>query len=127
MKRRKLLVGILSSLLIVLFMAGICYAQGQAKETNTPGKQTLETIKGRIDYNERMGGYFIKGVEPGGELFIANKDTKILKKLKESGKTAMIEGHYGKGGAEYFIIEKINGKKYAAAKAMSKKSGVKGI
>ncbi|MEN6624143.1 MAG: hypothetical protein ABFD50_21675, partial [Smithella sp.] len=107
-------------------MTAVCIAQGQAKAQKTPDRQALETIKGTINYNERMGGYFIKGVEPGGELFIVNQDVKTLKRIKESNNIVTFEGHYGKGGAEYFIIEKIDGKKYSAAKANSKKTKTKG-
>lgn len=129
MNRKKLLVGgVLSSLLIFLLMAGVCFAQGQAKTQNGPDKQkqTLETIKGTIDYNERLGGYFIRGVEPGGEFFIVNQNAKVLKTLKKSGKAVIIEGRTREGGAEYFIIEKIDGKKYSAAKTTSKKPAPKG-
>jgi len=34
----------------------------------------------------------------------------------------MIEGHADKIGADYFIIEKIDGKKYSAAKTTRKKA-----
>ncbi len=120
MRRKEMLSGVVLSMLFFLLMTGVCIAQGQTNAQNLPGKQEMETIKGTINFNERMGGFFIKGIEPGGEYFIVNQDAKILKKLKKSGKAVVIEGHVGEGGAEYFVIEKINGKKYPAAKTTSK-------
>jgi hypothetical protein len=113
MKKEKLLVFVVASLVVVALMAGTGFAQGQA---GASGKEPLETIKGTIDYNERLGGYFIRGVEPGGEFFIVNQNAAVLKKLKESGKTVTIEGRTAKTGAEYFAIEKIDGKKYSAGR-----------
>lgn len=126
MKKEKLLVLIVSSLLVLVLMAGTGFAQGQAKTATTPAakpaKPETETLKGTIDFNERLGGYFIRGQEPGGEFFIVNQNAAVLKKLKESGKTVTIEGRTSDKGAEYFIVEKIDGKKYSAKKATKKKA-----
>jgi hypothetical protein len=108
-----------AGLLLLLLLAGAGYAQGQAttgpKATETA---SLETVKGTIDYNERLGGYFIRGEEPGGEFFIVNQNPKILKKLKDNGKSVKIEGRtVTEKGAEYFRIEKIDGKKYTGRSA----------
>jgi len=113
MKREELLVFVVFSLLMLALMAGTGFAQGQAKEQGAAAKPPLESLKGTIDYNERLGGYFIRGVEPGGEFFIVNQNPKVLKKLKESGKTVTIQGRTEKQGAEYFSIQKIDGKKYS--------------
>jgi hypothetical protein len=39
-----------------------------------------------------------------------------LEPLKENGKTVTIQGYTTNQGAEYFFIEKIDGKKYTGAK-----------
>ena len=122
MKKEKLLVLVVSSLLLVLvLMAGVGFAQGQS-QAPAPAKVAREFIKGTIDFNERLGGYFIRGQEPGGEFFIVNQNAAVLKKLKESGKTVTIEGRTSDRGAEYFVVEKIDGKKYSAKKATKKKA-----
>ncbi len=125
MKKEKLLVLVVASLAMLALVAGTGFAQGQAKEQGAAAKPPLETLKGTIDYNERLGGYFIRGVEPGGEFFIVNQNAKVLKKLKESGNTVTIEGRTDKTGAEYFIIEKIDGKKYSAGKKTQAKPAAK--
>jgi hypothetical protein len=122
-KRFILLVAV--TMLNLALAAGSGFAQGQAKTPASPAKPAAETLKGTVDYNERLGGYFIRGEEPGGEFFIVNQNPKVLKKLKESGKTVTIEGHTTKSGAEYFFIEKIDGKKYSAAKDPQKKPTAK--
>ncbi len=99
---------------VQLFGSGV-YGQKRARaETEL---QTIETRQGTIDYMERLGGYFIRGQNPGGEFFIVNQNPKVLKALKESGKTVTIEGYTTNQGAEYFFIQKIDGKKYTAAKS----------
>jgi hypothetical protein len=98
-------------------------AQGSATQGGaTPAqekqnKPAIETIKGTIDYMAQLGGYFIRGEDPGGELFIVNQNPKTLKPLKESGKSVTIQGYTTSQGAEYFFITKIDGKEYKAAKA----------
>jgi hypothetical protein len=75
-----------------------------------------ETMQGTIDYMENLGGYFIRGENPGGEYFIVNQNPKVLKALKESKKTVTLQGYTTNQGAEYFFIQKIDGKKYTGAK-----------
>jgi hypothetical protein len=116
MKNKKWIV-LAVNILTIAILLGHVYAQGSAK---TSDKAPLETIKGTIDYNERLGGYFIRGMEPGGEFFIVNQSAPVLNKLKESGKTVTIEGRTASTGAEYFVIEKIDGKKYTVKKAGAK-------
>lgn len=113
---------VLSVLFALVVVAGPCLAQGQAKAPSAAEKPETETLKGTIDYMERLGGYFIRGVEPGGEFFIVNQNPAVLKKLKESGKTVTIQGYTTKTGAEYFFIQKIDGKKYSAPKPAAKKA-----
>jgi|WetSurMetagenome_2_1015567.scaffolds.fasta_scaffold270511_1 hypothetical protein len=121
MKQERLVLVIISSLIALTLLSGIGLAQGQPKAPAAgPAMAGMETIKGTIDFNERLGGYFIRGEQPGGEFFITNQNAKVLKKLKQSGKTVTIEGRASEKGAEYFAIEKIDGKKYSAAKAAAK-------
>ncbi len=105
-------------LLVPALMAGAGASQGPApqiaaKQTKAPS----ETIQGTIDFMERLGGYFIRGQNPGGEFFIVNQNRKVLKALKESGKTVTIQGYITNQGAEYFFIQKIDGKKYTGSKS----------
>jgi hypothetical protein len=125
MKRQKLLVYVVLSLLVFTLIAGMNLMPGQAQAATGSAKQPLDTLKGTIDYNERFGGYFIRGVEPGGEFFIVNQNPEVLKKLKESGKTLTIKGRTGQGGAEYFVIEKIGTKRYSAPKVTQEKPTAK--
>ncbi len=95
---------------------------GTSREFTTPSmamqtKASTETIQGTIDFMESLGGYFIRGQNPGGEFFIVNQNPKVLKALKESGKTVTIQGHVTSQGAEYFFIQKIDGKKYTGPKS----------
>ena len=119
MKKSTMLIVILPLLFLVL-MAGQAFPQGQTKAPANAAKAEKETVKGTIDFNERLGGYFIRGQEPGGEFFIANQNKAVLKKLKEKGDSLVIQGHTTNKGAEFFFIETIDGKKYSAAKATRK-------
>jgi len=117
---------VVPSLLVIVLAAGTCFAQGQAKAPAVAAeKPQTETRKCMIDYMERLGGYFIRGVEPAETLFIVNQNPTVLKKLKESGKTVTIQGYTTKTGADYFFIQKIDGKKYSAAKPTPKKATAK--
>jgi hypothetical protein len=111
----KYLLGWASAVMILfVFTTSDGYPQSQISKQPKMAETALETVKGTIDFNERLGGYFIRGVEPGGEFFIANQNPKVLKKLQESGKQVTIQGHtLQEKGAEYFQILKIDGKKYA--------------
>ena len=87
-------------------------AQNQGKEPVQPEGSKF-TVKGKINYAKSLGGYFVLGMEPGGELFIVNKDPKVLEELYKSKKVLTIEGRLTPRGAEYLFIEKIDGKDYA--------------
>ena len=121
MKRRAMLIIVLPLLFLVL-TAGQGFAQTPIKPPADTAKAEKETIKGTIDFSERLGGYFILGQEPGGEFFITNQNEKVLKKLKERGDTLIIQGHTTGTGAEFFFIETIDGKKYSGTKAVRKKA-----
>lgn len=93
---------------VLYFSTGVVLAQGP------PTSKDIQkvTIKGKIGFMERSGGYYVMGENPPSEYFIVNQDNKALEKLKKRGKTVTIEGHYTIG-ADHLIIEKINGKKYS--------------
>jgi hypothetical protein len=120
MRRTTLVIAL--PLLFLALAAGAGFSQDQAKASGTAADTAKETVKGTIDFNERLGGYFIRGQEPGGEFFIVNQNPTVLKKLKESGKSVTIQGHTTSTGAEYFFIEQIDGKKYSAGKTSGKEA-----
>ncbi|OPY81608.1 MAG: hypothetical protein A4E65_01058 [Syntrophorhabdus sp. PtaU1.Bin153] len=118
MKRKGLVLFIVSSLLAMTLPAGPGFTQCQTTTPTASAGMEKKTIKGTIEFDERLGGYFIRGVEPGGELFIiVNQNETTLKKFKESGKTVTIEGSTTERAAEHFFIDKIDGKEYSAGKA----------
>lgn len=109
---------IVFSMLVPALMPGIGASQGPATApTPMQAKAPTETMQGTIDYMDRLGGYFIRGQNPGGEFFIVNQNPKVLKALKQSGKSVTIQGYTTNQGAEYFFIQKIDGKKYGGAKS----------
>jgi hypothetical protein len=105
----KKLISIVLSLSVVAIVACPGIPQKPA-ETTTQGGSPI-TVKGKIEYMERLGGYFVHGLEPGGELFIVNQDPKALEDMMKSGKILTIEGRIVRG-AEYLFIEKIDGQPY---------------
>ncbi len=105
MKKNNLLLSV--SILLLLFVAGVAFTQGSA--TNKEVQKV--TMKGKIGYMERSGGYYVIGENPPSEVFIVNQNKKVLDKLKTSGEVVTIEGHFTMG-ADHLMIEKINGKKY---------------
>jgi len=105
----KKLVGFTLSLLVILMLA--CSTSAQKPTTSAKPEGPPITLKGKIDYMTNLGGYFVRGVEPGGEFFIVNQDPKVLEGLQKGGKTLTIEGRIVRG-AEYLFIEKIDGKPY---------------
>ncbi len=113
--------------IIVLSLLFLGFMTGHILEAQCvdPAKAEKETIKGTIGFNERLGGYFIQGQEPGGEFFIVNQNKAVLKKLKDKGDPLTIQGHTDDKGAEFFFIETIDGKKYTAKKAAGKKAAPK--
>ncbi len=105
-------------MLVPTLMAGAGSPQKPATpSTAMQTKASTETIQGTVDFMERLGGYFIRGQNPGGEFFIVNQNPKVLKGLKESGKTVTVQGYITNQGAEYFFIQKIDGKKYTGSKS----------
>jgi len=92
---------------VLSFSACTVFAQGLAADKD----MQKATIKGKIGFMERFGGYYVMGENPPSEIFIVNQDKKTLSKFQKSGKTVTIKGHFTIG-ADHFMIEKINGKKY---------------
>jgi hypothetical protein len=113
MRTKRMLLPIVLSLLVAVIAANVAFAQGQAQDKQQGQFKT--TIKGKIGYLKQLGGYYVQGVEPGGEWIILNKNPKVLKKLKESQKTVTIEGSLR--APEYLTIEKIDGKPYSGTPA----------
>ena len=107
MTKKKITFIVALALILLVFMAGTGFTQGSTanKEMNKV------TIKGKIDYNRSFGGYYISAENPPSEIFIVNQNKNILESLKKGGKALTIKGHYTIG-ADHFMIEKINGKKY---------------
>jgi hypothetical protein len=103
-------------LMILAFSLLFCAASIGLAQDAASGKDTPQvTITGKIGYMESLGGYYVMGEDPPSELFIVNKNQKMLKKLKNSGKKHTIKG-YLTIGADHLMIEKIDGKKYSADK-----------
>jgi hypothetical protein len=111
MTEKNILFPMTLALSLLFFTAGIGFAQEAA--SNKDNSQVM--IKGKIGYMESLGGYYVLGDDPPSELFIVNKNQKILKKLKNGGKTHTIKGHLTIG-ADHLMIEKIDGKDYFADK-----------
>ncbi len=110
----KRIIFIIISLLAFSLLVSLGCAQRsvQAQRAATPTPDGFQmTVKGTIEYNKSLGGYFVHGLEPGGELFIVNQNPLVLEGLLKGGKTLVIEGRIVKG-AEYLYIEKIDGKAY---------------
>ena len=106
MKKRRILLSV-SVLLVFMFVAGTVFAQGSA--ANKEAQKV--TMKGKIGYNEQSVVYYVMGENPPDQVFIVNPNKKVLDKLKMSGETVTIEGHYTIG-ADHLMIDKINGQKY---------------
>lgn len=105
--KKKVVVLSVSVLFLLLFVAGTVLAQGLAANKDVQ----KVTMKGTIAYNEQSKVYSIVSKIPPDEVFIVNPKKNVLDKLKKSGKTVIIQGHYTIG-ADHLKVEKINGKKY---------------
>ncbi len=117
------LIRIILVLSMIALVAGSGCAQRAVKstggETGTPEGPKI-TIKGKIGFMSNLGGYYVLGLEPGGEMIIVNKNPQVLEDLSKSGKIVMIEGRIVRG-AEYLFIEKIDGQPYAGKEPSASK------
>jgi hypothetical protein len=86
----------------------------QSKGGNLPTE--LQLVEGRIAFMERLGGYYIKGIDPPGDVMIDNQNQSTLQPLAKSGKVVQILGRFTIG-ADHLKIEKIDGKSYPVKKA----------
>ncbi len=102
--------GIILCLSVIVVVA--CSGVSQKPNESAKPEGSSITVKGKIEYMDRLGGYFVHGFEPGGELFIVNQDPRILGDLMKRGKTLTIEGRIVRG-AEYLFIERIDGQPYS--------------
>lgn len=105
-------------LTVLVLTAGGARAQTPPHEGSKAAEaQQLQKIKinGRIGFMKNLGGYYVAGVEPPGTIMIDNQHRSVLKKLKKSGKTVVIEGHQTLG-ADRMFIEKIDGKSYGGGR-----------
>ena len=105
----KRLIPIILSLAVFTIIACSGFTQSTAETTKPEGSPI--TIKGKIEFMENLGGYFVLGEVPAREYIIVNENLKLMKELFKSGKTVTIEGRIVRG-AEYLFIEKIDGQPY---------------
>lgn len=103
------LTGIILCLSIVVVAACSSTGLKQAETTEPAGSPII--VKGKIAFMESLGGYYILGDVPTGEFFIMNDNPKVLGELYKSGRIVTIEGRIVRG-AEYLLIEKIDGQPY---------------
>ncbi len=101
-------------LLLIGFFVMISCAQPGAQ--NRKGENPIPegpkiTVKGKIGFMPQLGGYFVQGLEPGGEMIIVNKNPQVLEGLFRSRATVTVEGRIVRG-AEYLFIERIDGQPY---------------
>ena len=80
---------------------------------NLPTEPQL--LKGNIAYMERLGGYYIRGIDPPGDVMIDNQNQATLQPLAKSGKVVQILGRFTVG-ADHLRIEKIDDKPYPVKK-----------
>jgi hypothetical protein len=111
LKKQKALSIPVAVVLIVVSIMAAAYAAGapQAQGGGLPVEPQL--IQGKIAYMERLGGYYIQGIDPPGEVMIDNPNQASLQPLAKNGKLVHILGRFTVG-ADHIKIEKIDGKPY---------------
>ena len=111
------------SVLILCIMIAACLAStGVAKDQTanpvaTPQMEQGQPVivKGKVEFAQRLGGYFINGLDPVGEFMIVNQNPASLKGMSKSKKNVTINGNLR--GADFLFIEKIDGRPYQGAPA----------
>jgi hypothetical protein len=103
--------------LIVLAAPGLCQGAGkQPASQAAPSEVPAVTAKGKVVYDQRSHNYmFYQEEPPYSEFFIMNQNVEDLKALAESQKNVTVEGFMPRG-ADSLLIDKIDGKKFGAAK-----------
>lgn len=104
---------LIAAFLILTLAAFPVAAQKTPGGTVSPDEKV--TVKGKILYMKSLGGYYLMGEDPPGEMIIENPNPGLLKRLHESGKTVTVKG-YNTVGADRFFIETIDGKTYRGEK-----------
>ena len=104
---------VLLSVAVALSAASYALAGGPAGEpgASQSAKAPPVVVKGKVAHMERLGGYYVKGENPPGNLMIENQNPAVLEKLLKTGKTVTIDGRF-KMGADILFIDKIDGKVY---------------
>lgn len=108
MKTKRIVSILVLSVFVLALTATACFAQAAAPDVKKEPRRT--TIEGKIDYMKDLGGYYVRGMKPGGEWMIVNQNATVLKKLMKSKKTVTITGTLK--GAEFLTIQTIDGKPY---------------
>ena len=111
------------SVLMLCIMFAACLASpGFTKDqpTNPVTTPQMEqgqpiVVKGKVEFAQRLGGYFINGLDPAGEFMIVNQNPALLKDMSKSKKNVTIDGHLR--GADFLFIEEIDGRPYQGAPA----------
>jgi len=104
--------GIVALAVLVAFVLAAALTTVSAQNKSADKGIQKITMKAKIGYKDRMGGYIITGENPPSEILIVNPDKKILEKLMKSNKVVTIKGYFTMG-ADHLFIEQINGKKYS--------------
>ena len=94
MKKKKTLSIAVSVVLIVFSIMAVAYAAGapQAQGGGLPTEPQL--IQGKIAYMERLGGYYIQGIDPPGDVMIDNPNQASLQPLAKNGNLVHIFGRF---------------------------------
>jgi hypothetical protein len=101
-------------LALILFATGaVAGGEPQAQSGSIPTGPQL--VKGKIAYLDRLGGYYIEGIDPVGIIMIDNQDQVSLQPLVKSGKVVQVLGRFTVG-VDNLKIEKIDGKPYLMKK-----------
>jgi hypothetical protein len=111
MKRQ--LADLILALLLIAFIASGAFAVEPAPgPAGTPGIEKGQPliVKGKVAFAKGLGGYYLNGEDPKGELMIVNQIPTLLEGLLKSDKMVVIDGRLR--GADFLFIEKIDGKPY---------------
>jgi len=111
---KKLISSLTCNLLILVLMAATVVAQGPAGQQSGAATQIEPpgiTIQGKVEFNKALDKYVVVRETPFYVYIILNPDSNVLGKLEKDGKVVTVQGAQPKG-ADYLLIEKIDGNKY---------------